>query len=267
MPSIEEEFIAEKDGQALHLNLEISREEYEDLIRPLLLRTMDCVQQALDDCKLTGSAIDKVVLVGGSTRTPLVAQMLEERLGQPAHQEVNPDLCVAMGAGIQAAIVAGVDVGSVLVDITPHSLGIKCLDYPSGLRLSLSASPRSCTATPPCRPAAARSSPPCTTSRTKWISRSIQGEDDDIRNNHRIGNFMIEGLAPVPAGNQIVVQLDLNLDGMLKVSARERATGCPSRSPSRTPWPNSRPRSEARPATASMPCGATRKSRTTWPNF
>src|SRR5919201_1472361 len=86
---IEEEFIAEKDGQALHLNLEISRLEYEDLIRPLLDRTMDCVQRALDDANLVPAAIDKVVLVGGVTRTPLITQLLEERLGQPAHQEVN----------------------------------------------------------------------------------------------------------------------------------------------------------------------------------
>src|SRR5205807_6844443 len=97
------------------------------MIRPLLDRTMDCVQRALDDSHLIGSQIDKVVLVGGSTRTPLVTEMLEERLGQPPHQEVNPDLCVAMGASIQAAIIAGTDVGSVLVDITPHTLGIKCL--------------------------------------------------------------------------------------------------------------------------------------------
>src|SRR6202035_2640952 len=69
---LEEEFIAEKEGQALHLNLEISREEYEEMIQPLLDRTMDCVQRALDDSHLTGSAIDKIVLVGGSTRTPLV---------------------------------------------------------------------------------------------------------------------------------------------------------------------------------------------------
>src|SRR5262249_4020100 len=117
----------------LHLNLEISRLEYEEMIRPLLNRTMDCLQRALDDSHLTASAIDKVVLVGGSTRTPLVGQLLEERLSQPAHQEVNPDLCVAMGAAIQSEIIAGADVRAVLVYITPHSLGIKCLDETQGM--------------------------------------------------------------------------------------------------------------------------------------
>src|SRR5947209_18992458 len=85
---LEEEFIAEKEGQALHLTMEIGREIYEALIQPLLDRTMDCLRRSLDDGHLNPGQIDKVVLVGGSTRTPLVSQMLEERLTQPPHQEV-----------------------------------------------------------------------------------------------------------------------------------------------------------------------------------
>ena len=221
---IEEEFIAEKDGRPLHLNVEISRTEYEELIRPLLDRTMDCVQRALDDAHLTPSNIDKVVLVGGSTRTPLVSALLEERLGQPAHQEVNPDLCVAMGAAVQAAIIAGADVGAVLVDITPHSLGIKCLDESMGFPFEFRFAPiiRRNTPLPASR------SELFHTYRDRQTEVEIdvyQGESDDVRRNHRVGKFLIKGLAPVPAGNPIVVQLDLNLDGMLKVSARERATG------------------------------------------
>lgn len=222
---IEEEFIAEKEGRALHLNLEISREQFEQLIRPLLDRTMDCVQRALDDSHLTGSAIDKVVLVGGSTRTPLVSQLLEGRLSQPAHQEVNPDLCVAMGASIQAAIIAGTDVGSVLVDITPHSLGIKCLDEYSGFAgFPFRFAPIIHRTTP--LPASRSELFNTAYDRQTEVEIEVyQGESEDVRHNHRIGNFRIQGLAPVPAGNQIVVQLDLNLDGMLKVAAREKATG------------------------------------------
>jgi molecular chaperone DnaK len=221
---LEEEFIAEKDGQALHLAVEMQRGEYEALIRPLLDRTMECVQRALDDANLSASQIDKVVLVGGSTRTPLVSQLLAERLGQPAHQEVNPDLCVAMGASIQAALVSGVDVGAVLVDITPHSLGIKCLDLQTGFEFPFRFAPilHRNTALP-----ASRSE---VFSTVQDDQREVdvdvyQGESDDVRHNHRIGRFLIQGLAKVPAGNQIVVQLDLNLDGMLRVSAREKATG------------------------------------------
>jgi molecular chaperone DnaK len=221
---IEEEFIAEKEGRALHLSLEISRAEYEEMIRPLLDRTMDCVQRALDDSHLTGSQIEKLVLVGGSTRTPLVSQLLEGRLGQPAHQEVNPDLCVAMGAAIQAAIINGADVGAVLVDITPHSLGIRCLDEERGFDFPFRFAP------------ILHRNTPLPASRSELFSTVYdqqtvveidvyQGEHEDVRHNHPVGKFRIEGLAPVSAGNQIVVQLDLNLDGMLKVSAREKATG------------------------------------------
>ncbi|MFL5341381.1 MAG: Hsp70 family protein [Gemmataceae bacterium] len=225
---IEEEFIAEKDGVPLHLNVEVGREEYEGLIRPWLDRTMDCVQQSLNDARLTPRQIDKVVLVGGSTRTPLVSRMLEERLGQPAHCEVNPDLCVAMGAAIQAGLIAGESVGAVLVDITPHSLGIRCLDYgddggfggPFAFRFA---------------PIIRRNSP-LPASRSEVFSTVVdrqptvqidvyQGESEDVRRNHLVGRFTIEGLAPVPSGNQLVVQLDLDLNGMLRVSAREKATG------------------------------------------
>jgi molecular chaperone DnaK len=221
---IEEEFIAEKDGQALHLQMEIKRQEYEDLIRPLLDRTMDCVQRALEDAKLQPAALDKVVLVGGSTRTPLVAQMLEERLGQPAHQEVNPDLCVAMGASIQAALIAGDDVGAVLVDITPHSLGIRCLDYMNGIDFPFRFAPIVRRNTP--LPAARSEMFATVQDNQKEVEIEIyQGENGDVRFNHKIGNFRITGLAAVPAGNSLVVQCDLNLDGILKVTAKEKATG------------------------------------------
>ncbi len=221
---LEEEFLAEKEGRALHLNMEVTREEYEAMIRPLLDRTMDCVQRALNDSHLTGSAIDKVVLVGGSTRTPLISRLLEDRLGQPPHQEVNPDLCVAMGAAIQAGIIAGADVGAVLVDITPHTLGIKTLGDMHGFDFPYQFAPILHRNTP--LPASRSELFHTVYDRQTEVEIDVyQGESDDVRNNHRVGKFMIQGLAPVPAGNQLVVQLDLNLDGMLKVSARERATG------------------------------------------
>jgi len=221
---IDEEFIGEKDGRALHLSMEISRHDYEQLIAPLLDRTMASVQQALTDANLAPSAIDKVVLVGGSTRTPRIVELLAERLGQVPHQEVNPDLCVAMGAAIQAAIIAGADVGSVLVDITPHTLGIKCLGEWHGYEFPYQFAPilHRNTALP-----ASRSELFHTVSdHQEMVEIDVyQGDSQDVRHNHQVGNFIVEGLAPVPAGNQILVQLDLNLDGMLKVSARERATG------------------------------------------
>lgn len=221
---IEEEFIAEKDGQALHISLEISRTEYEGMIKPLLDRTMDCVQRSLTDAKLTPAQIDKVVLVGGSTRTPIISALLEERLNQPPHQEVNPDLVVAMGAAVQGGIIAGANVGAVLVDITPHSLGIRCLDESMGFEFDYRFAPIIHRNTP----LPANRSELFHTARHGQREVEIevyQGESDDVRRNHLVGHFRVQGLAPVAAGNPIVVQLDLNLDGILKVSARERATG------------------------------------------
>jgi molecular chaperone DnaK len=224
---IEEEFIAEKDGVPLHLSQEIGRSDFESLIAPLLTRTMECVQKALDYARLTASQIKQVVLVGGSTRTPMIGRLLEERLGQPAHREVHPDLCVAMGAAIQAAIVAGQNVGAVLVDITPHSMGIKSLEIPESFSMHLNEfkfAPIISRNTPL---PASRSEMFCTVSDYQpTVEIDVyQGESGDVRRNHRVGRFLVEGLARVPAGNQIVVQMDLTLDGTLKVSAREKATG------------------------------------------
>jgi molecular chaperone DnaK len=221
---IEEEFIGEKEGNALHLSMDISREDYEGMIRPLIDRTMDCVQRALDDSHVTAAQIDKVVLVGGSTRTPMVSHLLEERLQQQAHQEVNPDLCVAMGASIQAGMIAGVDVGAVLVDITPHSLGIRCLDVQGGFEFPFRFAP----IVPRNTPLPASRSEVFSTVYDNQAEVQIdvfQGEDEDVRHNHSIGKFRIQGLAKVPRGNQLTVQCDLDLNGMLKVTARERSTG------------------------------------------
>ena len=221
---IEEEFLAEKDGKALHLSVELSRNNYEDMIRPALTRTLDSLRRALTDAKLKPAEIDRVVLVGGSTRTPMVAHMLEEQLGQPAHGEVNPDLCVAMGAALQAGLIAGADVGSVLVDITPHSLGIKTLAQFRGFGQPFMYSRILDRNTPlPC----SRSEVFETVSdRQERVDIEVyQGESDDIRFNHQLGKFTVEGLAKVPAGNLLTVQFDLDLDGILKVTAREKATG------------------------------------------
>jgi molecular chaperone DnaK len=226
---VEEEFIAEKDGVPLHLSTEVSRADYEDLIRPLIDRTMDCVQRSLDDAHLTAAQIDRVVLVGGSTRTPMISELLEERLGRPARKDVNPDLCVALGAAVQAAMIAGESVGAVLVDITPHSLGIKTLDpaagdyfYGGGFEFRFAPIIRRGTPLPASRSEVFRT----VSDHQPTVEIDVyQGESEDVRRNHRVGMFLIEGLARLPAGNQIVVQLDLTLDGVLKVSAREKATG------------------------------------------
>ncbi|MFN0056128.1 MAG: Hsp70 family protein [Planctomycetales bacterium] len=221
---IQEEFIAEKKGMPLHLKLEIDRQEYEELIEPLLDKTLRCVDQALSDAMLQAQQIDKVLLVGGATRTPLVHRLLSTRMARPVHSEIEPDLAVAMGAAVQGALIAGIDVGPVLVDITPHSLGLEALGM-LGDRMSEY-----------CFSPIIERNTPLPTSRTEVYStvhdnqksaeiRVFQGEDSDTRFNSLVGEFTIEGLAQVPAHNQILVRLDLDLNGILKVTAVERATG------------------------------------------
>ena len=122
--AIQEEFVAEKDGAAVHLDLELDRMEYETLIEPLLAKTLACVDRALDDAQLNARQIDKIIRWAAS-RTPLVHRLLELPAGaRELHTEVDPDLCVAMGAAIQGGLINGIDVGPVLVDITPHTLGV-----------------------------------------------------------------------------------------------------------------------------------------------
>ena len=222
--TIQEEFIAEKDGAALHLDLEIERFEYEKLIEPLLAKTLTCIDQSLDDARLNAQQIDKVILVGGASRTPLVHHLLERRLGRELHTEVDPDLCVAMGAAVQGGLINGIDVGPVLVDITPHTLGVEAVGELQGMMTDYKFVP-----------VIHRNSPlPATRSemfttlhdRQKEVAIAIyQGEHEDVRENQFIGEFLLEGLSEVDAGNEILVRFALDLNGILKVTAEEHDTG------------------------------------------
>ncbi len=221
---IEEEFITEKAGVPLHLNMEILRLDYEQLIQPLLDKTLVCVDEALSDAKLAAHEIDRVILVGGASRTPLVHRLLQEQLGQPIHTEIDPDLCVSMGAAIQGGLIAGIDLGPVLVDITPHTLGINCIGELNGYE------------SPFCCAAIIERNTPLPASRSDLFStyhdgqtevsiEVFQGEDRDVRHNDPVGEFMLEGLADVKQGNAVLVRFDLDLDGILTVTATEKATG------------------------------------------
>ncbi len=226
--SIEQEFIAEKAGVPLHLKMEISRLDYEPLIEALLNKTLVCVDEALSDAQLTAKQIDRVILVGGASRTPLVHRLLQEQLGQPIHAEVDPDLCVSMGAAIQGGIIAGLDLGPVLVDITPHTLGVQCIGSIDGLRLPYCFAPiiERNTALP-----ASRSKVFFTAhdGQEGVVIDVYQGEDRDVRHNEAVGGFELEGLADAKRGNEILVRFDLDLDGILTATATERLTGLEKR--------------------------------------
>lgn len=221
---VTEEFIAEKDGLPLHVNVEIDRRDYEALIQTLLVKTLRSVDAALADARLTPDQIDKVILVGGSSRTPLVQRLLLEQLGKDPHLEVDPDLCVSLGAAVQGGMIAGIDVGPVLVDITPHTLGVQVVDRTDEDESEFCFSPiiRRNTPLP-----AVRSEIYYTGYEGQKAAEIavFQGEHPDVRHNQPVGKFLLEELdenASEPS--EILVRFELNLDGILTVTAVERAT-------------------------------------------
>jgi len=222
--TIEEEYLLEHDGQPVHLSLEIARADYEGMIEAYINETLEAVHTALKGAQLTVADIDEVLLVGGSTRTPLVSERLEQEFKRQPRGEVNPDLCVAMGAAIQAAMIAGQEVSAVLVDITPYTFGTSAMGEIDGLPSIHYFVPIIHKNTPI----------PTTKSEVFYTLHDgqkavdveiFQGEAIDARHNTRIGSFNIEGLSNVPAGNEIITRLSLDLNGVLNVSAVEKSTG------------------------------------------
>ena len=216
---VREEYL---DGQH-HLELELLREAYERMILPLLERTLTCVHQSLTDARLGPKDIQKVMLVGGATRTPLVQRLLQERLRLDPRFEIDPDLIVAMGASIQGGVIAGQQRHSILVDITPHTYSTTALAFRDGEEGLF------------CVPILPRNTPlPASKSEMVYTlydnqpSAKVevhQGEGERPEQNTFIGDFMVEGLSEAPEGNPIVIHFDLDLNGILKVTATEKVTG------------------------------------------
>ncbi|MBK5930730.1 Hsp70 family protein [Halochromatium salexigens] len=221
---IDEEYLLPDRDPPVNLSLEISRLDYEAMIEGYLDETLEAVHTALKGAELTVTDIDEVVLVGGATRTPVIQRRLEEMLGMQPRAEIDPDLCVAAGAAIQAGVMAGQSTSTVLVDVTPYTFGTSALGEMNGMTY------------PYCFVPVIRKNTPIPTSKTEAFFtmvdgqeavdvRIYQGEDRDALNNTEIGSFRIEGLSDVPAGNQILMRCDLDLDGILKVTAVEKRTG------------------------------------------
>jgi molecular chaperone DnaK (HSP70) len=171
------------------------------------------------------SDIEKILLVGGSTRTPIIADKLSEIFHGRPHAEIDPELCVAMGAAIQASIIAGEKCNSILVDVTPYTYGTSYLGFLSdGMPYP-----------DVYKPIIQKNTPiPVTKSEVFFTSYDhqevvevsvYQGENEDALENIEIGKFKIEGLSKVPAGNQIIINFKLDLDGMLHVTTKEKRSG------------------------------------------
>jgi molecular chaperone DnaK len=165
-----------------------------------------------------------VILVGGSTRTPLVQRIVEEKLGQQSLTTVDPDLCVSMGAAIQGGLIAGLDVGPVLVDITPHTLGIRCVAWEDGVPTDRHFSRMIArnTALPAKRSHIFHK---CHEGQDVAEIDIHQGENDDATLNDLVGSFKLEGMDESPdASSEILVRFELDVNGTLTATAVERAT-------------------------------------------
>ena len=210
-------FIAKgDDGEPIHLDMTLTRAKFEDLISDLVESTLEPVRKAIKDAKITKKDIDKVLLVGGSTRVPLVYDTVTKELGKEPSREVNPDEAVALGAAIQGGVLAGDFNDIVLVDVTPLSLGLETL---GGVMTTLI--PRNT---------------PIPTSKTEIFSTAqdnqpgvdihiLQGERSMADDNKTLGRFQLNNIPPAPRGvPQIEVTFNIDSNGIVNVSAKDLGT-------------------------------------------
>jgi len=210
-------FITATDEGPKHLNLDINRAKFEQLIGDLVDRTIEPMQKAMDDAGYSKGDIDEVLLVGGSTRVPLVQETVEDFFGRAPNKSVNPDEVVAVGAAIQGGVLSG-DVDDVLLlDVTPLGLGIETL---GGVMTELI----SANTTIPTKKSEVFST--AADNQTSVEVHVLQGDREMAKDNRTIGRFHLTDIPPAPRGTpQIEVTFDIDADGILNVSAEDKATG------------------------------------------
>ena len=200
-----------------HLSMKLTRAKLESLIEDLLQKTVGPAKQALKDAGVTPAQIDEVVLVGGSTRIPRVQAIVKELFGKEPHKGVNPDEVVAIGAAVQAGVLAGEVKDLLLLDVTPLSLGIETL---GGVMTTLI--PRNTTI--PTRKSEVFST--AADSQPSVEVHVLQGERSMSRDNRTLGRFNLDGIAPAPRGvPQIEVTFDIDANGIVNVQAKDKGTG------------------------------------------
>ncbi|KAM9930884.1 hypothetical protein OXX80_003728 [Metschnikowia pulcherrima] len=209
-------FITADASGPKHINQKISRSQFEALVEPLIKRTVEPCKKALKDAGLNTSDISEVILVGGMSRMPKVVDTVKSIFGKEPSKAVNPDEAVAMGAAIQGGILAGEVKDVVLLDVTPLSLGIETMGGVFARLISRNT-------TIPAKKSQIFST--ASAGQTSVEIRVFQGERELTRDNKLIGNFTLSGIPPAPKGvPQIEVTFDIDTDGIIKVSARDKAS-------------------------------------------
>jgi len=214
---INQPYITQKDGQPLHLTMKLTRAKLESLVDDLIAKTLKPVEACLKDAKLDPHDVDEVILVGGMTRMPKVIETVKEYFGKEPNKSVNPDEVVAIGAAIQAGVLGGEVKDILLLDVTPLTLAIETLG-----NVATPMIPRNTT---------------IPTSKTEIFSTAadnqtqvevhiVQGERPMASDNKSLGRFILDGIPPAPRGvPQIEVTFDIDASGILKVTAKDKATG------------------------------------------
>jgi molecular chaperone DnaK len=215
--SINLPFITVGPGGPVHMDLRLSRSKFEQMITPLVEHSMEPVKKALSDAKKQPKDIAEVILVGGSTRVPLVKATVTKFFGKDPHQGVNPDEVVAVGAAVQAGVLSGDVKDMVLLDVTPLSLGVETL---GGVMTAMI--PRNTTIPTQKKEIFSTASD----NQPSVEVHVLQGERTEARYNRTLGKFHLEGIMPAPRGMpKVEVTFDIDANGILSVHAKDMATG------------------------------------------
>ena len=210
-------YITAKDGVPLHFVKTLTKAKFEQMISGLIDRTINCCKSALKNAKIKNEQIDEVILVGGSTRVPAVQEAVEKFFGKKANKSVNPDEVVAIGAAIQGAVLAGDITDVLLLDVTPLSLGIETMGNVMTRLIESNT-------TIPTRKTETFST--AADNQSSVEIHVLQGERPMARDNRSLGRFHLDSIMPAPRGvPQIEVTLDIDANGILSVSAKDKATG------------------------------------------